>query len=101
VRRPRKRDNASGQATAEYAVLLGAVAIGCIIAISALSRLIDGLFEAPTPVPAQQPFTPPAARAGAHLPTSLEDCRDEGWRNYVGLTSQADCEAFVTGSPAS
>jgi hypothetical protein len=81
--------------------VLGAIAVGCIVTILVLGNLINGLFTDPAPFPAEQqhPFTPAAARSSAVLPTSIADCIDGRWRNYVGFTSQADCEAYVAGNP--
>jgi len=90
------RGGTTGQATAEYAVVLGAIGIGCVVVVLVLGNLINGLFQDPRDLGNQpQQFTPPAARSLASVPRSLEDCKDGRWRRYVGVPGQADCEALV------
>jgi hypothetical protein len=96
VRRLGRGGTAAGQATAEYAVILGAIGIGCVVAVLVLGNLINGLFQDPRDLGNQpQRFTPPTARSVASVPLTLEDCKDGRWRNYVGVPSQADCETLV------
>jgi hypothetical protein len=96
VRRLGRRTSSSGQVTAEYAVILGAIAIGCIVAILFLSNGINGLFHDPVPLPSHEPFTPPVSPPAGTYPTTLEQCRNGGWRDFAGFTSEADCESYVT-----
>jgi Flp pilus assembly pilin Flp len=86
----------SGQATAEYALILGGIAVVCIVAVLFLRHPIDGLFRKPVAlIPPSQPFTPPVAPGTLPEPTSLADCAGEGWRDY-GFDTENDCETFVT-----
>jgi hypothetical protein len=80
--------------TAEYAVIVGLIAVGCIVALVWLATPINRLFHEPATLPSQQPFTPPVHQSDPPEPTSLEDCLNGGWQGF-GFASQADCEAYV------
>ena len=86
----------SGQVTAEYAVIVGVIAVGCIVALVWFSKPINALFHEPVNLPSeqQQPFTPPADPGNPPEPTSLADCAKGDWQTF-GFASQADCEAYV------
>jgi hypothetical protein len=80
--------------TAEYAVIVGLIAVGCIVALLWLGKPINALFHEPTNLPNEQPFTPPVHQSDPSAPASLEDCLNGGWQSF-GFASQADCEAYV------
>jgi len=85
----------SGQTTAEYALILGGVAVVCIVAVLFLGRPIDGLFRKPASlVPPSQPLMPPLVPGPGNEPTSPADCDNGGWQTY-GFASQAACEQYV------
>jgi Flp pilus assembly pilin Flp len=92
-----KRDASVGQVTSEYAVVLGAIALVCVVALFVLGTVVNGLFESPDlgPTP-QRPFTPPARTTTTRLPTTIEECEHGGWRTFGVFSSEADCKDFVT-----
>ena len=95
MQRQGRRGPESGQATAEYALVLGGIAVVCIVALVLLGHPIDRIFRKPVAlIPPAEPFTPPVAPGTLPEPTTLADCADEGFRAY-GFTTQADCEAWV------
>ena len=90
----------SGQTLVEYALLLACIALGCAAAALVLSGAIGGLFDSVANDP--NVFNPPTApvpvtTAAQPQPTSVEDCLDEGWRNYPQFEDQASCVDFVNG----
>ena len=86
---------AFGQVMAEYAVIIGGIAVVCLVALLLLGRPIDELFREPAErVPPAQPFTPPATPGPVSEPTSVDDCEDGGWQTY-GFATQAECEQYV------
>ena len=87
-----------GQTAAEYAVLLALVAVGCLAALVILSGSIDGLFSNNSNV-FNPPNAPPVSTRPSHVvvPRSVQDCMNEGWRNYPQFEDQASCVQFVTG----
>ena len=90
-RRPAER----AQVTAEYALILGGIAVACILALLWLAHPIDRLFRDPTVLPSEQPFTPPARTGDAPEPASLADCENGGWQTFA-FASETDCEDYVT-----
>ena len=76
----RERTSESGQATAEYVMLMAAIAIG-LIAASFPGRRRRRTLRIVVRALQQAPFTPPS-RPTSVWPTSLADCEDGGWRNY-------------------
>jgi Flp pilus assembly pilin Flp len=91
--RARGLERESGQAAAEYALLLGGIALVCIVALMALGGGIGGLFESN----GQQLGTPPRIVPSEPIqyPTTLEECVDPGWHTYPQFESQAECEEYV------
>jgi Flp pilus assembly pilin Flp len=97
VRRQGRSTSSSGQVTAEFALIVGAIAVGCIVGILFLSNGINSLFQDPAQhLPSGQPFTPPVSPPAGTYPTTVEQCRNGGWRDFAGFTSEADCESYVT-----
>ncbi len=95
MQRPGRRTSDCGQVTAEYALILGAIAVACIVALVWLAHPLDKLFRDPTLLPSEQPFTPPLLPGNSPEPTSFADCESGGWQTFA-FASQADCEAYVT-----
>jgi Flp pilus assembly pilin Flp len=95
VQRQGRRGFDRGQTTAEYALIVGGIALVCLVAALLLGHGIDGTFRKPAAsLPSHQPFTPPVGPGSE--PTSLEDCAQGGWQTY-GFADQGACEDFVTG----
>ena len=84
----------SGQTFAEYAVVLGAIAFGCIVAVLFLGGGVTDLFGSTArplapgthqpPVPSELPY-----------PTRLEECADDGWRDFPQFADEAACREYV------
>lgn len=92
-RRPGLRDE-SGQTLAEYAVLVAAVAVACLLAGVFLAAGIGGLFGSSDAPPSPGPFVPPSTPQLAY-PSSIEDCERGRWRNYAQFASEAQCKEYV------
>jgi Flp pilus assembly pilin Flp len=92
--RSRFHGSESGQALAQYALVLGLVALLAAAAIflsGAISKnygSVSNEFSHPT---TPHPVTPPVS-----WPTSIEQCQDNGWRNFPQFDDQTACEQYVT-----
>jgi Flp pilus assembly pilin Flp len=96
VQRPGRRAPDAGQTTAEYALIVGGIALVCLIAALLLGHEIDGQFRKPAAsLPSHQPFTPPVTPGPGNEPSTLEDCAHGGWQTY-GFGSRQACEDYVT-----
>ena len=87
----------AGQAMAEYAVIVAAIAVGCVLAALFLGVTIKGLFEnsgGDSSIPAA-PFTPPATTPGLTYPTGLEQCERGGWRDFAQFRNERECADYV------
>jgi Flp pilus assembly pilin Flp len=95
LRERRQRDD-RGQAFGEYALLVAGLAIACVLAVLFLSGAIAGLFGS-TSKPVQSPgvFQPPVRTPGLTWPTSLEECKDGGWRAYAQFADEKACTKYV------
>jgi len=85
---------ASGQTLAEYAVIIAAIAVACVIAALFLVAGIRGRFDATDEPSPQAPFGPPPSPSLSY-PTTLEDCEQGRWKNYAQFTSEAECKKYV------
>jgi|SRR6476619_226609 hypothetical protein len=95
--RQRERERSAGQVSGEYAIVLGAIALVCMVALFAIGIAVRGQLGSPDPgATPQQPFTPPAHPAPTRVPTTIEECEHDGWRTF-GFRSEADCKDYVTG----
>ena len=92
--RPRGEQD-QGQALGEYAVLVGAIAIGCVLAILFLSGAITGLFGSAAKPVRPGVFRPPTQAQVFIWPTTLEECVDEGWRDFPQFIDELDCRKYV------
>ena len=86
----------SGQALSEYAVIMALIAIACLVAVLVLGFGIKGQFESSAPPKSDAPFVPPTTTQTS-FPTTLQDCEDEGWRNYPQFEDEEACKRFVDG----
>jgi hypothetical protein len=84
----------SGQALAEYAVIIAAIAVACLIAVLFLVAAIRGRFDSPDQPSSQAPFVPPPS-PGLSYPTTLEDCENGGWMNYAQFPDETECKKYV------
>ena len=94
---PRERRRAeAGQVAGEYAIVLGVIALVCVVAVIVLGAGIHGAFEQGGEGVQQAPYRPPTPSAQS-WPTTLADCEDGGWQNYPQFANEADCRAYVDG----
>lgn len=79
----------------EYALILGGIALVCVLAVLFLGDRISDLFDrtAKPIVPASAVPTGP----GVPYPLTLADCRDGGWQSFPQFASQGACEDWVNG----
>ncbi len=88
--------SASGQALAEYAVIIAAIAVACMIAVLFLVAGIRGRYDSTDRAAPEAPFVPPPSPALSY-PTTPEDCEDGGWKDYVQLRFEDEraCKKYV------
>jgi Flp pilus assembly pilin Flp len=96
----------SGQSTAEYALIVAGIAVVCALAALFIGATITAGIEAPAKPVQQAPFQPPtpAPPTPAHptpapdlvWPTKLEECEDDGWRDFVQFEDEDECKEYVT-----
>ena len=82
---------------AEYAVILGGIALVCVVAALFIGATIKGRFDSTdTPTPAA-PFTPPRPTPAPQItyPTRLEECEHGGWRDFPQFASEPDCRDYI------
>lgn len=92
----RARDAQSGQASSEYAIVVGAIAVVCIVAAVFVGVAVKGQFGS-TAEPIQGgPFEPPFPST-LTWPTTLEECQDDGWRNFAQFSDEGECVAYIDG----
>ena len=95
--RRRSLSDESGQAAAEYALILAGIAMAVILAVSALGGSIGDLFDsngrelALAAGPRLKPVKPLV------YPTTLEQCADPGWHSYPQFKSEKECEEYIEG----
>ena len=86
----------TGQAFGEYAILVGGIAIVCVLAVLFLSGALNGLFgSAANPVQPPGRFQPPVRTPGLTWPTKIEECVNGGWHNYAQFVDEKDCKEYV------
>jgi Flp pilus assembly pilin Flp len=96
--RQAERNPEGGQALAEYAIIVAAIAVGCLFALLILRSGIDAVFGSaanptgPTPVQAPRTTTPAPT-----YPTTIEECEDGGWTDFQQFESEAECSEYVEG----
>jgi hypothetical protein len=84
----------SGQTLAEYAVIIAAIAVTCLIAVLFLVAATRGRFDSTDQPYPQAPFVPPPSPTLSY-PTKLEDCEHGGWKNYAQFRNEAECKKYV------
>ena len=86
----------SGQTMADYALILGGIALAVILAVVFLGGRIGDLFggtgNSIQPRPA--PFTPPYP-SEVSFPATITDCQNGHWRTYPQFRTEAECTAYV------
>ena len=93
--RRRPLESESGQALAEYALMLAGIAMAVIVAVAALGGSIGDLFDSN----GRQLEGAGGARKVPAMPlvypTTLEECVDPGWHSYPQFDSEEECEEYV------
>ena len=84
---------------AEYAVIIAGIATICFLAALFLGAAIKGRIDgadSPNPVMPPSVFTPPATPAPpASEPSSLDECKRDGWRNFPQFRTERECQDYV------
>ena len=78
-------------------MLAAGIAIVCSLAVLFLSGGISNLFGSTATPMKTAPFRPPSPSPGLTYPTTLEECANEGWKNFAQFASEAACDAYVNG----
>jgi Flp pilus assembly pilin Flp len=87
----------SGQAAAEYALILAGIAMAVILAVSALGGSIGDLFDSNGRQLAGAGGPRIKAVKPLVFPTTLEQCADPGWHSYPQFKSEEECEEYIEG----
>lgn len=82
---------------AEYAILVGAIAVACSFGILFLSGGVDHLFGSTSKPMRTAPFHPPSPPPELTYPTSLAQCEHGGWRDFPQFASETECVDYVNG----
>jgi Flp pilus assembly pilin Flp len=96
VRKAETSRSESGQTSVETVLIIGAIALACLVAMIFLRGGISNIFDSivdPNGPPPSAPFVPPAEVV---LPSRVEDCLDGGWHNYPQFVDEQSCVEFVT-----
>ena len=93
--RRRPLENESGQALAEYALILAGIAMAVIVAVASLGGSVGDLFDSNGSklVGAGGPRKVPAMPL--MYPTTLEECVDPGWHSYPQFDSEEECVEYI------
>jgi hypothetical protein len=79
----------------EYALILGGIALACVVGVLFLGDRISDLFDrsAKPIVPESSAPTGP----GVPYPFTLADCQGGGWQSFTQFSSEGACEDWVNG----
>ena len=89
------RVHASGQVQAEYALVVAAIAIGCIVAVLFVGGALSGLFDS-----SARPLTAGRGRSRRRVlppptPRPSAQCENGGWESFPQFQSEAACVDYV------
>ncbi len=78
----------------EYALILGGIALVCVLAVLFLGDRISDLFDrtAQPIAPTSEPTSP-----SVPYPLAISDCQDGGWQSFPQFASEGACEDWVNG----
>ena len=92
-------DSESGQSLVEYALLMAGLALLAAVALIYFSGAINGVFGSTSSSP--NGFIPPTVTepttSPVQWPTSVQQCRHGGWRDFPQFRDEASCVRSVTG----
>ena len=94
-RRLQRRE--SGQTSGEYSIVLGMIALVCIVAAVFLGIAIKNQFGAGSEPVGRAPFVPPRSSPAPSWPAAIEQCEDGGWRDFAQFRDEAQCREYVEG----
>jgi len=80
----------------EYALVLGGIALLCVLGVLFLGDRVSDLFDRsakPIAPESSEPTAPPSVP----YPLTLADCQDGGWQSFPQFASQGACEDWVNG----
>jgi Flp pilus assembly pilin Flp len=86
----------SGQTFSEFAVIVGGIAMVCLLAVLFIGGGVADLFGStagPLAPGAHQPPNP----SELPYPTTADECVDEGWQNFPQFEDEIACLDFVGG----
>ena len=87
----------TGQASGEYAIVLGAIAFVCVLAALFVGLGVRGQFQSGGEEVQQAPFQPPIASSEPSWPVTLAECEDGGWQDFPQFADEAECREYVEG----
>jgi Flp pilus assembly pilin Flp len=90
------RSRTSGQVSVEYAIVIGAIAVVCVVALVFVAFAVSDQFESGGERVRQGPFEPPMP-SGLVWPSMVEECEDGGWRNFPQFADEEECREYVEG----
>ena len=94
-----ERGNAeSGQASGEFAILLGGIVLLCIVAVLLFALVLRGDFRS-SGEQIQQPAQPRAPLPSPQhaWPTTFAECENGGWKNFSQFENEDECVEYVDG----
>jgi Flp pilus assembly pilin Flp len=84
----------SGQASGEYAIVVGAIAIVCLAAALFLGYTFRDRYGSTAEPVSGAPFEPPFPST-LSWPSTVEECEDDGWRSFAQFTDEEACTDYV------
>jgi Flp pilus assembly pilin Flp len=85
----------SGQVSGEYAIIIGVIALVCLVAVIVLGTGVREQFQSGGEQVQQTPFQPPTPSSESSWPSTLAECEHDGWRDFPQFANEADCRRYV------
>jgi hypothetical protein len=79
---------------AEYAVVIAGIVTVCVVAALFLGSVIGNRVHDAKPT---APLAPPHPPPQLVWPTRVEECENEGWRDYPQFKDEGQCKDYVVG----
>ena len=90
-----ERDTEAGQVSGGYAIVVGTIALVCVLAALFLGIAIRGQFQSVGVGVQQAPFQPPIPSSELSWPATLAECEDGGWQNYTQFATEVECVEYI------